>query len=1753
MPHRFEAVAGRLSQISLGEVIGNGAHGVVYRATLDGELYAAKLYEASTGRDEALAAFRREAAIHASIRHPSIPRSYEVGLLDGRPAILSELVVGQALAEPLREGPVGVDLTLCIGCQLSDALVVTHANGVVHRDLAPHNVMICADGRTVKLIDFGLARLGFAEGLQQTAGTLHYAAPEQLGLLQRPVDGRADLYSLGALLFACLTGAPPFPEADPARLLHALASLPVPSLRGLAPEADPELVALIERLLAKDPDERPATAAEVLAVLRRVHERRQGGPALSAAPALAPPPVGREAELDRLRRINAELQQGRGCAVLLTGPAGAGKSTVVGSFFDSMRAGLGVGPRLLCGTCDGSDPYPLAPLREALRAWLSGRGGETADLARADLLAAAGDRAPLLAAIDGAVATALGVTPLQTAEGRAPVLVSLARALVALTAKGRPLVLWIDDVQWLDEVSRDALTDLAAVLDQAPVLLLLSGRADGAHAAALTALRDRVAFDVQIDLLPLDARNVERMVEAALGCTPEPALVDLVVRQSEGNPLLVRQLLHTLKDSGALLPHWGRWVLNREVLGEVSLPKEIFALMRRRLTAMRPDTQAVLSAAALLGRRFALDALLAVCPTHSLQQVQQALGEARLAGLVDVDGGQLTFVHDRVREALELPRGPQRTLAHRLAADHLAAGPRVGRLVYEYARHALVGYRNADPARAAAAALAAAEAADAEQAWAVGWEMVSAVVRIGVGQLQPSDRGRLHRLAGAAAFHTQRITEARQHLRAALEVTSDPVERAHIRGAITRATIFSFDTLEGTRELERAFQELGAALPSAKMEDPNTLRPHLMGLLQQTLAQVSEAGTAGSAPPAERRRLEALISLGELGFLIGYYSRNPLFALQGGLLSVAPAHALGATPASAQGFATFAMLLGLTGQAALARGFADRALGVAAAVGDAVTLANTRSVVAIALHFCGDVDRALAMQREVFTRGADWLGPLAFQNCCIDLSWNLWVRGHSLEDAAVSKEALRRLQGSKGAFLGAYVCRASAARMAALAMRGEVIEAVALREEVEAARAVVPADRTIPWVSVAGFELSYLWSQGELGEGLAAPISDHAAFNIPAARSALHSNHFYVVLAWARLQERLVAPEAEQAAALLALEAALRDLEAVAALPTVKVHHDLVHANLDVLRGEYDAAWARLAGVERLAFDTDHRWGLCELHLARARLLSAEGKRPAALQEAQIAHAAAVREGWAPIQRRIELEYGIGRGRAAAAHSLSNGTHHAATSQELQLRAQLDGLLALSRSAAAVLDPAEQGRVALMEVVRMLGAERGLLFMLDGAGGPTLLAGRSATGDDLRDPGLYSRSLVERVAREGRPLLVSTRGEAELIGAASVLAYDLRSVVAAPLKLGERVLGVLYLDNRLARGVFGPDHLEFLSALCAHLASALQTARAAQLELALQSEGARRRMAETAGGLLSRLSASLDLDFSVRTLLDALGAELGPVQAAVLLQTAEGVELKGSRGFRRAPELSSLLDTSLRDQQRALQSHHPASLDAWPLLLPLRAQAELAGFVYVGGAQPIAPADRQVARVLVEQAGMAIENARLFQRVRTLAERDGLTGLYNRREICRLGDEAIVAAQQLDQCLSVVIFDVDHFKRFNDEHGHATGDRVLIAVAAAAAGVVRGADRVGRYGGEEFLVLLPGAREAEALLAAERMRAAVAAVAVDTDSAATVSVTISLGVAVVGAGERLEQALHRADQALYTSKGAGRDRVSLARPAGSSS
>jgi serine/threonine protein kinase/Flp pilus assembly protein TadD len=271
-----------ISHYRILEKLGGGGMGVVYRAedTKLKRTVALKFLPEGLSRDrQALERFQREAEAASALNHPNICVIHDIDEYEGQPFIAMEYLEGGTLKAHIKRGPLPVLDALDLGCQMAEALAEAHAHGIVHRDMKPANVMLTKSGR-VKLVDFGLARLPEMAGVTTTGvaiGTPAYMAPEQVR--GETIDGRADLWALGVVLYEMLAGQHPFASESVQGTVHGVLNRAPEPVERLRPGLPPPLVRIVSRALTKDAVRRYQQAEQMLADLQACRQQLQASPA----------------------------------------------------------------------------------------------------------------------------------------------------------------------------------------------------------------------------------------------------------------------------------------------------------------------------------------------------------------------------------------------------------------------------------------------------------------------------------------------------------------------------------------------------------------------------------------------------------------------------------------------------------------------------------------------------------------------------------------------------------------------------------------------------------------------------------------------------------------------------------------------------------------------------------------------------------------------------------------------------------------------------------------------------------------------------------------------------------------------------------------------------------------------------------------------------------------------------------------------------------------------------------------------------------------------------------------------------------------------------------------------------------------------------------------------------------------------------------------------------------------------------------
>ena len=632
------------------------------------------------------ARLKHQAGAIADAACPRIAAPVAIGCEDGLFYLVAPFVPGVPLSSCLARRRLVLAEVLRVGCCLASALGFAHDRGVLHRNVKPSNVIVPDPSwiPEATLVDFGMpdsALVGITSG-QSALSAAGYISPEQAGSLDLDVGESSDLYSLGVLLYECLSGRAPFEGADVGAILRQHMTARAPELRSQGITIPRAMDELVQRLLRKDPRERYQSAEAVLADLQTIADALGRGVAdpsvtlgsLDRRRSLTEPAfIGREEELQQLDALIGWTCGGRGSFAAVEAESGSGKTRLVAEM--AIRA-ASRGVWVLRG--NGVNQVGQRPLQV-----LDGVVAEYLSRARADAGMVAAVRQRLAPHRDAMVAALPSLAPAmgvaQTAQlgpeafGEWRSIEALTQFLDSLGTAEHPAILILDDCQWADDMT---LKLLANWQRQSPgsgnqrfVSLVAAFRTE--ETPADHPLRQLPAA-VHLCLSPLGSSDIRRLLESMAGPLPDEA-VEVVERLSEGNPFMASAVLRGLVEAEALVPSPDGWRVEPLAMADVRSSNHAAAFLSRRIGLLPQDTLELLAVGAVLGKEFDLDIAAAVAGQLPADAVC-AIDQARRRHLVWLrpSGAACVFVHDRVRSALLDRLGDeQRRELHRRAARYL--------------------------------------------------------------------------------------------------------------------------------------------------------------------------------------------------------------------------------------------------------------------------------------------------------------------------------------------------------------------------------------------------------------------------------------------------------------------------------------------------------------------------------------------------------------------------------------------------------------------------------------------------------------------------------------------------------------------------------------------------------------------------------------------------------------------------------------------------------------------------------------------------------------------------------------------------------------------------------------------------------------------------------------------------------------------------------------------------------------------------
>ncbi len=699
--------------------IGEGGMSYVWLAAdvYSGEQYAVKTLkkEATSGRLEDIIRFRNEVNTVSRHQGPGVVKVYEVGEENYIHYMVMELLEGESLQQLLDRGvEFSAGEVTDLIYEICRALQHIHRAGVIHRDIKPGNIIV-RKGKNgaspaVKLIDFGLAQVKEFNIKESAviAGTLSYMSPEQSGAIRRPLDERSDLYSTGIIMYQLLTGVIPFKGSNLSTMMHQhIAKIP-----DLPTKLNADIPEILEKIVFKALEKEPESRYQsVDGLINDLDRFRQGQ--VNFVPGTKDNEIklsfhskltGREKELQDLKDAYFRAGAGKGSVFLIAGEEGLGKTRLAEEFGEFVTEKQGL---FIAGKCIGGiNKIPYGPFKDILNSYMSSYQQYNRDMRRkiaGMVQEETGGLGEIITDFSPVMKELLGEPPpvvkLDAEKETARFYNVTSRFFGTLARQDKTMVVFLDDLQWADEGSLELLAGLALISGDYPLLILGTYRRneinEGHSLKQITEDAGRDNFSLNTTtLLPFnDAQMNELLANLLLDAEEDfTSVADYLLQKTRGNPLYSIEIVKELVKEKILFRQDGRWHVRKDKLEKAEVCASMVDILVKKISYLTARETELLSYAALIGKNVRTDLLLKLklMPiTETVAIIDNAV-KLQLLERDYEDKNNIYFLHEHIRDIFYQKLSPEKRKEFHLKVAGLLEviySGHPGQVVFELARH----------------------------------------------------------------------------------------------------------------------------------------------------------------------------------------------------------------------------------------------------------------------------------------------------------------------------------------------------------------------------------------------------------------------------------------------------------------------------------------------------------------------------------------------------------------------------------------------------------------------------------------------------------------------------------------------------------------------------------------------------------------------------------------------------------------------------------------------------------------------------------------------------------------------------------------------------------------------------------------------------------------------------------------------------------------------------------------------------------
>ncbi len=650
---------------------------IVYRGIReqDNKPVVIKILKAERPTPQEIEHMERDYRISKNLTIPGILKPYTLATLGHRKVMINEDIDGVSLKHYMDNHNPGLISILLYAKSIVEILGHIHKNGLIHKDIKPHNIIINSNTEEIRIIDFSIAAEVERETMGAVSpniieGTLAYISPEQTGRMNRSIDYRSDFYSFGVSFYEMLTGKLPFMIKDQMELVHAHIAVKPVSPCVMNPDIPKTVSNIVMKLLAKTAEERYQGASGLMADLEKCYHQLTekakiddfaiGTSDISERFQIPEKLYGREEEINHLMNVFNRVSTGTKEIVYYSGISGIGKSALIHDIQKTMVAKKAY---FISGKFDRykrNIPYHgiIQAFEELARHIIT----ETEDILaqwQEKILRALGDNGRLIIDIIPALEIIIGaqtqVQELSPAEAQNRFNLVFQNFIRVFADQTHPLVLFLDDLQWADNPSLQLLEALLSDPELNYLLFLGAYRdneIDGLHplTTMLSNMKKEGAQWENIKLTTLSEEDIAGLLSDTLYCDTKKAkpFARLLHSKTNGNPFFAAEFLKSLYNNN-LIEFKNEWTWDMSSIEQTEITENVVELLANKIKKLSSDTLNVLKIAAVIGGSFHLNTLAQICAkteNETFNDLKEPINEGMLLSIE----GSYQFVHTRVQE-----------------------------------------------------------------------------------------------------------------------------------------------------------------------------------------------------------------------------------------------------------------------------------------------------------------------------------------------------------------------------------------------------------------------------------------------------------------------------------------------------------------------------------------------------------------------------------------------------------------------------------------------------------------------------------------------------------------------------------------------------------------------------------------------------------------------------------------------------------------------------------------------------------------------------------------------------------------------------------------------------------------------------------------------------------------------------------------------------------------------------------------------